>query len=106
VLDVTGPPERTGKPRGADLLDGTVTLPLIHARAQDPALRDLDLRAIASPDDAAGVCARIEATDALEQARAQALDLVASAKELLLAFDAPQRAALDLVADGVVQRYA
>jgi geranylgeranyl pyrophosphate synthase len=106
VLDVTGPPERTGKPRGADLLDGTVTLPLILARAQDPALRDLDLRAIASPDDAAGVCARIEATDALEQARAQALDLVASAKELLLAFDAPQRAALDLVADGVVQRYA
>ena len=29
ILDVTGPPERTGKPRGADLLDGTVTLPLI-----------------------------------------------------------------------------
>ncbi len=25
VLDVSGPPERTGKPRGADLLDGTVT---------------------------------------------------------------------------------
>ena len=73
VLDVTGPPERTGKPRGADLLDGTVTLPLILARAQDPRLRDLDLRAIASPDDAAEVCARIEATDALEQARGQAL---------------------------------
>ena len=29
VLDVTGPPERTGKARGTDLLDGTVTLPLI-----------------------------------------------------------------------------
>jgi len=27
-----GPAERTGKPRGADLLDGTVTLPLIEAR--------------------------------------------------------------------------
>ena len=106
VLDVTGPPERTGKPRGADLLDGTVTLPLILARAQDPRLRDLDLRAIASPDDAAEVCARIEATDALEQARGQALGLVASAKELLMDFDAPHRAALDLVADGVVQRYA
>ena len=37
VLDVTGPPERTGKPRGADLLDGTVTLPLILARSRDPA---------------------------------------------------------------------
>ena len=38
VLDVSGPPERTGKPRGADLLDGTVTLPLILARRVDPTL--------------------------------------------------------------------
>ena len=36
VLDVSGPAERTGKPRGADLLDGTVTLPLILARAPGP----------------------------------------------------------------------
>ena len=38
VLDVTGPPERTGKARGTDLLDGTVTLPLILARRSDPEL--------------------------------------------------------------------
>ena len=106
VLDVTGPPERTGKPRGADLLDGTVTLPLILARAQDPELRDLDLHSITSPEAAAEVCARIAATDALTEARGQALDLVSSAKELLPAFPAQQRAALDLVADGVVERYA
>ena len=31
VLDVSGPAERTGKHRGTDLLDGTVTLPLILA---------------------------------------------------------------------------
>ena len=37
VLDVSGPTERTGKPRGTDLLDGTVTLPLILARERDPA---------------------------------------------------------------------
>ena len=36
VLDVTGPPERTGKARGTDLLDGTVTLPLILAAERDP----------------------------------------------------------------------
>ena len=36
VLDVAGPPERTGKARGTDLLDGTVTLPLIEAAAADP----------------------------------------------------------------------
>jgi geranylgeranyl pyrophosphate synthase len=34
VLDVSGPVERTGKPRGTDLLEGTVTLPLILARAR------------------------------------------------------------------------
>ena len=44
VLDVSGPAERTGKHRGTDLLDGTVTLPLILARERDPALRSLDLR--------------------------------------------------------------
>jgi geranylgeranyl pyrophosphate synthase len=52
------------------------------------------------------VCERIAATDALEDARAQALDLVASAKQLLPGLPSQQRAALDLVADGVVERYA
>ena len=36
VLDVSGPPERTGKRRGTDLLEGTTTLPLILAREADP----------------------------------------------------------------------
>ena len=44
VLDVSGPVERTGKARGTDLLDGTVTLPLIVARERDPDLAALDLR--------------------------------------------------------------
>src|SRR4029078_10200115 len=44
VLDVSGPPERTGKPRGADLLDGTVTLPLILARRRDAELAAVHLR--------------------------------------------------------------
>jgi len=106
VLDVTGPPERTGKPRGADLLDGTVTLPLILARSRDRGLRSLDLRSIRTPQDAAAVCARIAETDALQDARAEALDFVAGAKQLLPGLPEPQRAALDLVADGVVERYA
>ena len=38
VLDVSGPVERTGKSRGTDLLDGTVTLPFILARERDPEL--------------------------------------------------------------------
>ncbi len=109
VLDVSGPPERTGKPRGADLLDGTVTLPLILARARDPELGALDLRAAArSPEAAAEICDRISATGALDEARSRALGHVASAKECLASLELPddRRAALDLVADGVVERYA
>ncbi len=106
ILDVTGPPERTGKPRGADLLDGTVTLPLIGALERDATLRELDLRTVRTPPAAAAVCERIAATGALELARERALELVAAAKAALPALPDDQRAALELVADGVVERYS
>ncbi len=106
VLDVSGPPERTGKPRGADLLDGTITLPLLLARSRDPQLAELELSEVKSPEAAAAVCDRIAATGALDTARGRALELVASAKAALPAVSARQRAALGLVADGVVERYS
>src|SRR5579875_1439933 len=106
VLDVSGPPERTGKPRGADLLDGTVNLPLVVALARDPRLRELDLRSIATPGDAAAVCALIAATGALAEARARARSLVCDAKAMLPPLRARQRAALELIADGMVERYS
>jgi geranylgeranyl pyrophosphate synthase len=106
VLDVTGPPERTGKPRGADLLDGTVTLPVILARLRAPALAALDLRQVRSPEQAAEVCEQIVRTGALADAKARALDLVSAAKEALPTLPGRQRLALELVADGVVDRYS
>jgi geranylgeranyl pyrophosphate synthase len=109
VLDVSGPVEDTGKHRGTDLLDGTVTLPLIVAREHDAGLRALDLRTVATtPREAEALCDQIAATGALEQARAEALEIVASAKRDLAAIDLEpwQREALDLVADGVVARYS
>ncbi len=107
VLDVSGPPERTGKARGTDLLDGTVTLPLIEAAASDPSLREVDLRAL-DPAAAEALCDRIAATGALERVRARALRMVAAAKRSLEAagFAPEQRQLLSLVADGVVQRYS
>jgi geranylgeranyl pyrophosphate synthase len=107
VLDVSGPAERTGKARGTDLLDGTVTLPLILAAEQDPKLRQVDLHAL-GPDSAKGLCDRIAATGALDQVRARALEMVVTAKQKLASddFDAEQRQLLGLVADGVVQRYS
>jgi geranylgeranyl pyrophosphate synthase len=106
VLDVSGPARRTGKPRGTDLLDGTVTLPLIVARRHDQALATLDLRALSSSEDAVAVCEQIAQTGALEIVRARALRMVAAAKSLLPALPERQRVALELVADGVVERYA
>lgn len=95
VLDVTGPPERTGKPRGADLLDGTVTLPLIEARRRDPELEMLDVRTVTDQQIAADVCDMIAATGALEQVRERALAVVAEAKALLPALPGAQRSALE-----------
>jgi geranylgeranyl pyrophosphate synthase len=106
VLDVTGPADRTGKPRGADLLDGTVTLPLILARERDTGLATLDLRAATGEVDR--VCDRIAATGALEQSTRRALAYVEEAKSALDAMELPEQTleALALVADGVVARYA
>lgn len=107
VLDVAGPPERTGKARGTDLLDGTVTLPLIEAAASDPALRDVELQGL-DPAAAEALCDRIAATGALERVRTRALAMVASGKARLEqgSFAPEQRQLLGLVADGVVQRYS
>jgi geranylgeranyl pyrophosphate synthase len=109
VLDVSGPAERTGKHRGTDLLDGTVTLPLIVARRRDPELRELDLRrAVSDPAAAEALCERIALTGALNAAREQALAYVAAAKAALDAtsLSGAHRRTLSLVADGVVERYA
>jgi geranylgeranyl pyrophosphate synthase len=106
VLDVSGPAERTGKARGTDLLDGTVTLPLILARERAGQLGELELRDIATPADAEALCRRIEASGALDEARRHALSIVAEAKASLPDLPERQRAALELVADGVVERYA
>jgi geranylgeranyl pyrophosphate synthase len=107
VLDVSGPPERTGKARGTDLLDGTVTLPLIVATETESEIRDADLRSL-DPSAAEALCDRIAATGALEEVRSRALAMVSAAKERLdsTSFDPEQRQLLHLVADGVVQRYS
>jgi geranylgeranyl pyrophosphate synthase len=106
VLDVSGPVERTGKSRGTDLLDGTVTLPLILARERDKQLAAFDLASLSGPEQAEELCERIAATGALDEARERALAVVAEAKAALPAILPDGRAVLlDLVADAVVERY-
>ncbi len=106
VLDVSGPVERTGKSRGTDLLDGTVTLPLILAREREQDLAAFDLASLVGPDQAEVLCERIAATGALDEARERALAVVAEAKAALPSILPNGRSVLlDLVADAVVERY-
>jgi geranylgeranyl pyrophosphate synthase len=108
VLDMSGPESVTGKHRGTDLLDGTVTLPLILARERDARLADLDLHSITTADQAVALCDTIAATGALEDARARAYAMVDEAKTDLAQIGLADRqlAALELVADSVVSRSA
>jgi geranylgeranyl pyrophosphate synthase len=107
VLDVTGPPERTGKARGTDLLDGTVTLPLILARERDSSLAELRLQGL-DAEGAATICDHIAATGVLDEVRAGARRRVELAKRALehSGLDSHQRQLLELVAAGVVERYS
>jgi geranylgeranyl pyrophosphate synthase len=115
VLDVSGPPELTGKSRGTDLLDGTVTLPLILARERDLRIASFDISAFSNPDghsqgergaQAEQLCEWIAATGALEEARKKALSIVAEAKAALpTALGKGDYELLDLLADAVVERY-
>jgi geranylgeranyl pyrophosphate synthase len=112
VLDVSGPVERTGKSRGTDLLDGTVTLPFILARERDPELAAFELSTLGGVDGVGGVeqaellCERIAATGALDEARDRALAIVAEAKaELPAILPGGRSELLELIADAVVERY-
>ena len=103
VLDVTGPVERTGKPRGADLLDGTVNLPLIEALQLDPTLSQVDIRSL----DAAGaeaICDRIMACGATERVRTEALQMMAAADEAAAQLPGVSTEAFRLVARALVER--
>ncbi len=107
ILDVTGASAVTGKRRGADLRDGTVTLPMIYAIQDEPALAGA-IRGIGD-DDAAieRLCDRLGAHPGVVRARERALAYVNDARGVLTGvLDGADRRSLQLVADGVVDRYA
>jgi geranylgeranyl pyrophosphate synthase len=88
VLDCDGNPDTTGKPLGTDLLDGTVTLPLILAGERDPDVRAV-IAAGAAPDDVLPTLARVVASGAVSDARGEARRLAAVARDELDAVSAP-----------------
>ncbi len=104
ILDLSGDSAETGKETGADLRDGTVTLPLILALKNDPSIRTLLEKTISS-ERAAAICGRIEAAGGIQEARRQACDYVSSARERLQPAEAEiDPAPLELLAEAAVYR--
>ena len=72
VLDCAGDPATTGKALGTDLLDGTVTLPLLLAAQRDDAVAAAIRSREVAARDVLGTLARVAATGAVDEARAAA----------------------------------
>ena len=107
ILDLAGAPAATGKRRGTDLCDGTVTLPVILAMQIEPGLRGAVAAAAAGPG-LEDLCDRLAGHEGLRIARERALAFVAAARRAIE--DGPAEgadvAALLQIADGVVDRYS
>ena len=106
VLDCDGDPDTTGKALGTDLLDGTVTLPILLAAGRDPEVRQVVLRG-AEPADVLPTLARIARSGAVADARTEAERHAAAALAELEGLDGRvDSAALGAVVRGAVERRA
>ena len=107
ILDLAGAPSATGKRRGTDLCDGTVTLPVILALQVEPGLR-ADVAAAAQGPGLEELCDRLAGHEGLRIARGRALAFVAAARRAIEEgpADGADVPALLEIADGVVDRYS
>ena len=71
ILDCDGQPDTTGKPLGTDLLDGTITLPLLLAAGRDPEVAAVLARGASAPD-VLPTLARVARSGAVRDARTEA----------------------------------
>jgi heptaprenyl diphosphate synthase len=108
VLDYTATADQVGKPVGADLRQGTVTLPLMLA-LRDPAtgaaLRDVLARDPLTDRDCNDVVHLVRSSGAIDAAEAQAHDFAAQARAQLDLFESSAaRGTLERVCEYVVER--
>jgi heptaprenyl diphosphate synthase len=108
VLDYTSTAAELGKPVGADLRQGTVTLPLMLALqdpAVAPALREVIGHEPLTDSDYEQVVALVRQSGAIERTEMQAHDFALRARAQLAVFDtSPARSTLERVCDYVVDR--
>ena len=104
ILDCDGQPDTTGKPLGTDLLDGTVTLPLILAAQRTPAVADA-IRRGAGLADVLPTLALVARSGAVREARREAERHAGGALDALERVVEPlDRDALRAVVHGAVDR--
>ena len=107
ILDCSGDEASTGKRPGADVRDGTVTLPLIFTLEAHPELAPLLSREGQGAAEVATVLEAVAASGALARARAVALGYIEEAHRVLGACpDLVERDLLAEVAAQVVDRYS
>jgi geranylgeranyl pyrophosphate synthase len=107
ILDCSGDEASTGKRPGADVRDGTVTLPLIFALEVHPELATLLSRDSRGTLDVASVLGTVARSGALERARGVALGYIEDARRVLgTCPDVVERDLLAEVAVQVVDRYS
>jgi geranylgeranyl pyrophosphate synthase len=106
ILDCDGRPDTTGKPLGTDLLDGTVTLPLLLGASRDPAVARVIARG-ATREDVLPTLARVARAGGVRDARAVAERHAEEALAHLDSIDGGlDSAALRAVVRGAVDREA
>ena len=109
LLDFTGSDDVLGKPAGADLLEGKVSLPLIFLLQREPERRG-DLQRVIAEADYANVSREsllnaLESSGALGLARARAIEYAEAARAALDGLDAsPYAAALVSIPTYIVER--
>jgi len=107
ILDCSGEQADTGKRPGADVRDGTITLPLIFALEARPELAQVLGRPGLGDDEVAAVLSAAAAAGALRRARGVALGYIGEARTVLgRCPDIVERELLEQVAAQVVDRYS
>ncbi len=104
LLDVTGQPGTTGKPRGIDLRDGNPSLPIVLALGDPKLARLFAARRPTAAEVEAGL-ARIRRSGVLATVAEQARGHVAAAEaEIARLPPSPYRTALETLAQGLADR--
>lgn len=107
ILDLGGDEQITGKRPGADIRDGTITLPLIFALESRPGLGRLLEQEQIDDDALEAVLAEVKRSGALERARGVALGYIGEARTVLdVCPDLVERELLNEVAARVVDRFS